>query len=323
MRGTQRAIFVTSWVLAGLFCQATLGATEMLSELRTVNLLFPPGERSIICLVIGPDEMLYGATARPAENAPGLFRYDPAGKEPPALMSSPKALPMRPAPVHAKAWMWDASWRCGYSLSATGMLHLHREDGSVKELGQVAGTRPHEPEGYQVSKALFTDVEGNVYTAGAAGVLYRYSPVEGKLKGLKAKLPAVRGREPWASLDAASPGPDGLIYGGSFDGYIFTFDPKTHEVVNLGKPLRQQRIQGLVFSGDKLYGVGGEEEGLPRAFAYDPQTSGFQLGGTLRVAAGDIIREPVGGLVADQEGRIYVGTTGRLGNLYVWRRGEE
>jgi outer membrane protein assembly factor BamB len=204
-----------------------------------------------------------------------------------------------------------------YFLNDTGIL-CRDQFSTTNAIGQVAGTRPFEKDGYQLSHTLVFDHDGNVLTTGKDGALFRYSVASNKLEQLTARLPAVKGREPWASLDAAVLGPDGLIYGGTFDGYIFTFNPKTLEVINLGKPLRQQRLRGLAFSTGRLYGIGGEDDGFCRSFAFDPKTRGFELGGTLRTTDNKVITAPVGAMAADKDGNIYIGTTGRLGNLYVW-----
>ena len=306
MRATRRNIIVVSLAVAVLLCGRALAGG--LGELKTIDLRLRPGERSVTRLLIGPDGAIYGEASVDGAEEPRLFRYDPAKGGPPELVD---ALPQEDG-VSA------------YALSATGALQHRLPDGTLEELGQVAGTRPFEPKGYQISRALFGDADGNVYTAGEGGAIYRYSPQQKKLEALDARLPAVVGREPWASLDAAVLRPDGLVYGGTFDGYLFTFDLETHEVVNLGKPLRQQRIRGLAFSRGKLYGVGGEEEGLQRSFAVDLETRGFELGGTLKSEVQfRHLYDPVGAMVADEDGNIYLGMTGRLGNLFVWERGEE
>ena len=46
----------------------------------------------------------------------------------------------------------------------------------------------------------------------------------------------------WAERPPASP------YGGTSDGYLFRLDPKDAAGRNLGKPLNQYRIRGLVFA---------------------------------------------------------------------------
>lgn len=285
----------------------------VLTPLKTIELNLPPGERSVVELIITGEGKVKGSTTGTQAHT---FEYDPTTGR---LVATSTPLPRVENNI---ALLRSAAGNTDYVLNAVGHLLVASlpERSSWTDVGKVAGQRPKEKEGWQVSKALVFDAEGNVYTAGKNGHVYRYSPLANKLEQLPAQLPCVVGRESWASLDAAVLGPDGLIYGGTYDGYIFTFNPKTLEVINYGKPLRQQRTQGLAFSKGRLYGVGGEPNGLPRAFAFDPQTKSFELGGLLRYGIGsyDFIMDPVSAMVADKDGNIYVGSTGRLGNLFVW-----
>src|SRR5262245_27740688 len=80
----------------------------------------------------------------------------------------------------------------------------------------------------QVSRAIVVDPASGAYTGGADGYLYRYDFASGKLEKLKLRLPAVPGREPWASLDAAvlhrrksgEAGDYSSVVGGTSDGYL-------------------------------------------------------------------------------------------------------
>ena len=291
--------------------------------MRRIDLPVAPGRRSVRKLLTLADDVVYGVTVGSAGGL-GYFRYDPKRDHVRVLGRLPdsRVEPRELADPDA-GFTWDPSGTRGYSVSHTGKLRMHtmvRGRRTSKSLGQVAGARPFEvkPEsavvGYQRSQAVFFDDRGRVYTAGEEGRVFCYSPRSGKLRRLDAQLPALHSREPWASLDAAVVGPDGLAYGGSFDGYLFTLDLNTLAVVNLGKPLRQQRIRGLVFSGKRLHGFGGEEQGLTRSFVHDPATRGFKLGPDIQPERP--IFDPVGDVTVDTNGTIYFGTTGRLGCLY-------
>jgi hypothetical protein len=60
-------------------------------------------------------------------------------------------------------------------------------------------------------------------------------------------------------------------------------------VKNLGKPLNQYRIRGLVYAPNgKLYGAGGDDDEMVRLFSYDPVTGGYELLGFL-----DVNRRPL------------------------------
>src|SRR5262249_45341246 len=119
-----------------------------------------------------------------------------------------------------------------------------------------------------------------------------------KLEKLSVRLPAARGREPWASLDAGvfharhhrGEGDYASLLGGTSDGYLFelrVFSKKKMVLRPRGKPLAHGTIQGLVQGraggagkgtgqggghggggGFTFYGVGGNDDGMPRTFRF-------------------------------------------------------
>jgi len=116
--------------------------------------------------------------------------------------------------------------------------------------------------------------------------------------------------------------PSGAIFGGTSDGYLFRFDPESMAVSNLGKPLLEYRITGLVRgSNGKLYGVGGDEDDMARLFSYDPQTATYQILGFV-----DVNRRPyyswqayvIQAMAAGLDDTIYIGESERISKLYLF-----
>lgn len=180
----------------------------------------------------------------------------------------------------------------------------------------------------QVSRAIAIDPGRAAYTAGATGLLYRYDLVSRRLEKLTAQLPAARGREPWASLDAAlvlpRSGTASSLIGGTSDGYLFELGLQAdgkHELRPYGKPLAQGTIQGLVAveaaSGEHVvHGVGGGPEGMPRAFALRLRgTSATVVPGGIPRVEGQLSMVGFGALLADGKGGILAGERDRLGRL--------
>ncbi len=173
-----------------------------------------------------------------------------------------------------------------------------------------------------VSRVLSVDGKGMVYCSGENGRIFRFRPDEGKLEPLNLQAPAVPGREPWVRVDALIWDPSGHFYGGTSDGYIFRLDPEKPAITNLGKPLNQYRIAGLVRAGNgKLYGVGGDDDEMARLFSYDPSTAAYEILGFV-----DVNRRPyyswqahvVKALVAGLDGTIYIGSAERISRLYLF-----
>jgi len=145
----------------------------------------------------------------------------------------------------------------------------------------------------QVSRAIAVHDESGAFTGGADGYLYRYDFTTRKVEKLKARLPAAKGREPWASLDVAALKPKGegpsdraLLVGGTSDGYLFeayiraSVETKVRVIVtSRGKPLRQGTIQGLVGEHRAyFYGIGGDVDGMPRSFSLNDGSMGVPSG---------------------------------------------
>lgn len=173
-----------------------------------------------------------------------------------------------------------------------------------------------------ISRALAVDEAGNVYGSGEGGRLFRFHREAGRLETLPMAAPTVPGREPYNRVDAWTDDGRGLLYGGTSDGYLFRLDPKTLSLKNLGKPLNQYRIRGLVCAPNgKLYGAGGDDGEMVRLFSYDPGTGEYELLGFL-----DVNRRPyyswhayiVDAMAIGGDGTIYIGQAERISKLYLF-----
>ncbi|MCX7704726.1 MAG: hypothetical protein N2115_00500, partial [bacterium] len=79
----------------------------------------------------------------------------------------------------------------------------------------------------------------------------------------------------------------------------------------------------LIYFNKMVFGIGGEPDGLPRWFIYNPETKGFELGGTLKDEKNRPIYEPVNTLFITKDGRIYGSYSGRLGSLFRIETGKK
>jgi outer membrane protein assembly factor BamB len=197
--------------------------------------------------------------------------------------------------------------------------------GKFTDLGIVANKIP-EGEKFEkdkmMSRMLVLDQGGNVFASGEDGTIFRFDPKAQKLERLSIRAPAIPGREIWTRVDAFLLDPSGVIYGGTSDGYLFRLDPEKLTVTNLGKPLNQYRIDGLVRGPDgKLYGVGGDKQDMARLFSYDPSTGAYNILGFV-----DVNRRPyytwqaytIGAMASDDCGTVYIGEDERVSKLYLF-----
>jgi len=194
--------------------------------------------------------------------------------------------------------------------------------GQAQDLGPICGPPLHEEPFRSIPKALVIDTQGRIWGAGDYGALFHCEPEEDKvIHHPDLRLPSELGREFKTVLDAMLLGPDGLIYGGTSDGFLFRFCPESLRIVNLGKPMWQYRIRGLTFSrsGD-LFGVGGDRGGAARLFVYRLDGRGFENLGML-----DVNRTPyyawhafeADAMVTGSDGTIFIGEAGRISHLYL------
>jgi hypothetical protein len=111
-----------------------------------------------------------------------------------------------------------------------------------------------------------------------------------------------------------------VIYGGTSDGYLFRI--AGGKVENLGKPLNQYRIRGLVYAPNGLlYGVGGDDDEMARLFSYDPKRGVYEMLGMI-----DVSRRPyyawqayrVDAMAVGPDGAIYIGQAERKSRLYLY-----
>ncbi len=227
------------------------------------------------------------------------------------------------------------------------------KSGKFKDHGAIAGHRTYETPGHandlnkhtkenvfyprQVSRAIVAVPGFGALTGGADGYLYRYDFAGGKLAKTAARLPAVPGREPWASLDVAVPHTrkhQGQEYtsvvGGTSDGHLFELrivDKSKLELRARGRPFAQGTIQGLVLAGSTkggpgegqgftFVGVGGHTEGMPRTFIF--RHGGSQsavIPGGIPSVDGQASMVGFGAMMVDDQGTIYAGERDRLGRL--------
>lgn len=197
--------------------------------------------------------------------------------------------------------------------------------GTFSDLGVVA-RRSAEGEKFEtrktMSRVLVLDSKGNAYASGEDAFLYKFDKAGQTLTRLTLRVPGIAGREGWAFVDAFVLANSGLIYGGTSDGYLFRFDPEVPSVENLGKPLLQYRVGGLVEGPEgRIYGVGGDTDDLVRLFSYKPATGAYEILGFV-----DVNRRPyytwqayvIQAMAAGLDGVIYLGESERISRLYLF-----
>lgn len=165
-------------------------------------------------------------------------------------------------------------------------------------------------------RALICDDSGRVFMSGNKGMLVYYDPDKGKLVDSGIEMPGdyyyMQFYQDYTAVEYFTKNADGLIYGGTSDGYLFSLDPKKMELNNLGKVRESRRLRCLSVGYDgKVYLMAGEISTTRpcQFYAFDPQRGHF---------------EPLGLLIADRSPYYYwrgqqfdCMTTGLDGTVYL------
>jgi len=173
------------------------------------------------------------------------------------------------------------------------------------------------------SSLLIVGPDACVYGAGSCGEIFRHDPQTDGLASLGVHIGSIKGRQFYNAWDSAALDPvTGLIYcGGSADGVLSVFDPEEQTVRSLGKPAVAPRIRAMAMGLDgRLYGIGGDEDGMGRLFRYDTETHELADLGILRSAEqrmwnGYEFDAAVTGLW----GEIYFGESDRISHLFIYQ----
>ena len=173
-----------------------------------------------------------------------------------------------------------------------------------------------------MGRALALDAEGKVYGSGDRSALFRFDPETRKLEWLHLSAPTVAGREPYNRVDCWAEGSKDMLYGGTSDGYLFRLDTKSLALENLGKPLNQYRIRGLVFARNgRLYGAGGNDDEMARLFSYDPMRGVYQMLGMVDVNRRSYYSWQayvIDAVAMGMDGTLYLGQSERKSKLYLY-----
>lgn len=268
-----------------------------------------------------------GVAARTDPKAVGrLYRFTISGD---AAKATDLGTPVAGQGVHALAF--DPATHTVVGLTwPDGHLFTLDKAGAIKDHGAVAGFRTFETPRHagllnkgsdekteytrQVSQAIVVR-RSAAYTGGADGFLHKLDLATGKVEKLTLRLPAVRGRETRASIDAVVPVGDAFV-GGTSDGYLFELRLGEKPAIrSLGRPLAQGGIQGLVALDGVVHGIGGEASGVPRSFTLRPDPFSLEPGMLVSAAGGGACLDGFGAMLALGDGTILAGERDRIARL--------
>ncbi len=219
----------------------------------------------------------------------------------------------------------DEGIACAVLTSAGYVVGIGERTGTLFrygiESGEVEVYGPVDDHGL-FSKALVVGWSGAVYGTGALGALWRLPPLGGDVQKLEVRIPSVAGREVRNQADSFALDPrSGLIYGGgTADGVLFVFDPRTETVRSLGKPTCYRGVRGLAVTNDgRLFGMSGRRGDIAHLFCYEPRTHELRdLGLVASVLEERAFGYEFSCAVAGRDGQIFFGEHDRGGHVWLY-----
>ncbi len=188
----------------------------------------------------------------------------------------------------------------------------------------------HGPERYwrSLPRALICDHSGKVIFSGTGGLIRYYDPDLQKIISTDIKIPGdyyyLQFFEDYAVIDYLTIDAGGAIYGGTSDGYLFSIDPVSMKIKNLGKVRSSRRLRCLSAGLDgKLYFMAGEiSSSRPcQLYSYDPASKEFDDLGLLIVDRSPYYYwrgQQFDAMTTGKDGTLYFGESERRSHLFLY-----
>lgn len=213
---------------------------------------------------------------------------------------------------------------------AEEIADLAELDGKIVLLGKKSGTLyrfvPGETEAEKTGRL---DPNGNfsfklvrcgnaVYAAGLYGRLFKYSSEKG-LEALPVTAPSLKGRELYNKVTAWAVAAEGLLYGGTVDGIIFSYDPESGEKRTFGKATDQCNVCAMSISGNKVYALVGNPGDCCHLTVFDPATRDLlDLGALLARSERPWNGYCFSSMATGNNGIVYMGEKDRISHLFMY-----
>ncbi len=203
--------------------------------------------------------------------------------------------------------------------------------GKFTDIGEIDPQKVfHGPERQwrTIARALICDDSGRVFMSGNRGMLVYYDPNSHTLIKTNIELPGdyyyMQFYQDYTAVEYFAKTSGGLIYGGTTDGYLFSFDSEKMQLNNLGKVRRARRLRCLTVGKDgKVYLMAGEiSTSRPCQFySYNPQRCNFENLGLLIADRSPYYYrrgQQFDAMTTGLDGTIYLGESERKSHLWLF-----
>jgi len=199
------------------------------------------------------------------------------------------------------------------------------------DLGEIDSKKVyHGPERLwrTLSRALVCDDSGKIFFSGNKGMINYYDSEAGKLVSTKIEVPVdyyyIQFFQDYTAVEYFAKDKNGLIYGGTIDGYLFSFDSGKMELLNLGKVRESRRLRCLTVGNDgNVYLMAGEQSASRpcQFYMYNTKTHGFENLGMLAVDRSPYYYwrgQQFDCMTTGLDGTIYLGESERKSHLFLF-----
>lgn len=132
-------------------------------------------------------------------------------------------------------------------------------------------------------RALAVDKSGRVFGSTDDGRLFYFDSKENKIVKTKTLFPYVQERSATNHVACWAQASNGKWYGGTTeDGFLFSLDPVTLAIGNLGKPVTAGCLKSMFIRNGLLHGLVGEGLDYTHYFVYDLAKASFEDKGFFR-----------------------------------------
>ena len=188
----------------------------------------------------------------------------------------------------------------------------------------------HGPERYwrSLPRSLICDDSDRVYMSGTNGTIKYYNPLNKKLVSTNLIIPGdyyyMMIYKDYTVVEYFAKSSSGIIYGGTSDGYLFSLDPHSMKLINLGKVRSSRRLRCLTIGKDgKVYLIAGERSSsrVCQFYCYNPDVGGFEDLGLLIADRSPYYYwrgQQFDAMTTGQDGSIYIGESERRSHLFFY-----
>ncbi len=270
---------------------------EKLVDYIDFNSIGEKGHNASMAIVVGKNNMIYFGTYGDTNSTGKLYQIDASGDklkvEPLGPIAKKKGIftiTLSAAGDKLYGILSPNNVLFTYDLKTrkSDLFNEAQLDSSANE--EVKGiVNKGEPAGVlngreaALCKALVVDGDGKVFGSTDKGVIFFYDPKINKIKRPGINLPYAQYRRTTNHVQSWVLADNGKLYGGTtLDGYLFSLDPKTLELINLGKPSVAGNIKSMIIRNNVIHGLVGEGLEYTHYFTYDITKGNFEDVGLFR-----------------------------------------